>query len=299
MAEFPPLRILASTDFSPLAGEGVAMARDLATRFGGRVHRVHAPAPVETFLANGAVLAPARIQELLSQREEAIAKGLADEAERLGLEASQVTVREGEPGAVVAAVAEEMEEDLVVVGSHGWTGLRRLLLGSVAEDILRRSTVPVLVVGDHDAGSPVEPGTVVVGTDLSEQADKAMHYAARWAKACGARLRVVYVIPPGSMIGESFGGAAPGPSFATLDSERLKNAKGALDAHLAEAGLGDADREVVLDQPWSGICAVADTVEAGLVVVGSHGRGAVARALLGSVAERTSRLSERAVLIVR
>src|SRR5688572_20216546 len=57
-----------------------------------------------------------------------------------------MVARDGKPADVILAVARERKADLIVVGSHGRTGLKRAVLGSVAEDVVRRSTVPVVVV---------------------------------------------------------------------------------------------------------------------------------------------------------
>lgn len=163
-----PPTILVAQDFSACADRAMEVAARDAQALGGRVVLVHVattpPAPM------GFDWLPKRNtytawKDLRVQNLTAAQRHMADRVERLhaehpGLEV-EAMVREGFPAEVVLTVAHKVGASRVVIGTHGNTGFTRLLLGSVAEKLVRLSEVPVLVVKmpggghshdhDHDA----------------------------------------------------------------------------------------------------------------------------------------------------
>jgi nucleotide-binding universal stress UspA family protein len=146
---FHPKKILVPTDFSPFAQAAADAALELAQRFEARLVLVHAvPLPVYSSYAagmEGASISLVEIQEALHAAGE---KDGAREVERLSGRGVPVelVVLDGPPPAEICAQAEALGADLIVIGSHGRTGLKRFLLGSVAENVVRHAPVPVLVV---------------------------------------------------------------------------------------------------------------------------------------------------------
>lgn len=141
-----PSVILVPTDFGPASQAALDYALELATRFGARqVVVLHTyEIPIVSF-PDGVITATA---EMTSRIVDAASYELAKTMERVadrGVSVSSM-LREGEPTRVVAKVTEELGADLVVLGTHGRHGLSRVLIGSVAERIVRTSTVPVLTV---------------------------------------------------------------------------------------------------------------------------------------------------------
>lgn len=143
----PPRRILIPVDFSQASRTAASYAAKIAAPFGADLVLLHVIDSLE------------EVEALLESREGAIdwttaRDDAAGEADRLlqtlgvaiGQEDVRRIVREGSPGPVTADTAEEVGADMVIVGSHGRTGLQRALLGSVAERMCRLSPVPVLVV---------------------------------------------------------------------------------------------------------------------------------------------------------
>ncbi len=109
----------------------------------------------------------------------------------------RVLIREGALWPVTQSFIEEHAVDLVVVGTHGRTGARKLLLGSAAEEIFRLSPCPVLTVGPHVSGAPPERAHIrrlLLATDFSIQAERATNYALSLAQEHEAHITLLHVV---------------------------------------------------------------------------------------------------------
>ena len=140
----PFTRVLVATDFSECAGRAVERAVDVARRYDAKLHVVHVwQIPILT----GGALAELSI-DWMTPIEEA-ARAQLDELVT-GLRAAKVDVESTLAGGVawdeILALVDHAKADLVVVGTHGRTGLRRALMGSIAERVVRLSPVPVLTI---------------------------------------------------------------------------------------------------------------------------------------------------------
>jgi nucleotide-binding universal stress UspA family protein len=139
-------KILCPVDFSDASRSALQVASELARRFGGEVTVFHAyPLPGYT-LPEGTVLpASGMLQELAEQTDALLARwkseALADGAP--GVETAKAI---GEPAAEIVAAAEDGKFDAIVVGTHGRGGIAHMLLGSVAERVVRRAPMPVVTV---------------------------------------------------------------------------------------------------------------------------------------------------------
>jgi nucleotide-binding universal stress UspA family protein len=141
-----PKRILLATDFSPYADTALRWADAVSKAFGAKLIIVHA---LDLTLGGLAGLGPEvaafpvadQLVDLL--REEAKTE-MARLAKRLPR--AQTTIREGPPRSTLLQVASEVRADLIVVGTQGRTGLAHMLIGSVAEHLVRHSRIPVLTV---------------------------------------------------------------------------------------------------------------------------------------------------------
>ena len=145
-------KILCPVDFSDASRAAMQVASDLARRFEGEVTVFHAyPLPGYT-LPEGTVLpASGMLQELAEQTDALLvrwkAEALADGAPRVATDKAV-----GEPAAEIVAAAQDGKFDVIVVGTHGRTGLAHVLLGSVAERVVRRATMPVITVRPPKVG---------------------------------------------------------------------------------------------------------------------------------------------------
>jgi nucleotide-binding universal stress UspA family protein len=146
-------RILVATDFSENARHALDRVRSLLDTQGGRVVLMTAlGAPDPHTMVGGAIKPHVNLAEA---REQAEAQ-LRAEAKRaaIGQALESVIVRDRRAEDEILAAARELEADLIVVGSHGYRGFKRWVIGSVSEQITRQSEIPVLLVPmppDHGA----------------------------------------------------------------------------------------------------------------------------------------------------
>jgi nucleotide-binding universal stress UspA family protein len=137
----PPIRtILYTTDFSPLSEHARQIACALARDYGARLLVLHVVTPRVATLGGGTESTrPGAYQEHIGE----LVRRLDAEGFPPGME-TQVSA--GDPATEILRLARDSKCDLIVMGTHGRTGLGRLLLGSVAEEVIRKATCPVLVV---------------------------------------------------------------------------------------------------------------------------------------------------------
>lgn len=184
--------------------------------------------------------------------------------------------------------------DLIVMGSHGRGGIQRAILGSVAEGVLRHSNVPVLIVrhGGHSSnGAVVMIKRVLCPIDGSERWMQALDVAARLAADQDAHLTICTVVDPDEAI------EAPDPAqgLSVLKREAqvmLDDAAARVKAILA------ADTVVLVGRPADEIVQFANRT-CDVIVMGSHGRSGIMRAILGSVAEGVVRHANVPAMLVR
>lgn len=140
-------RILVPHDFSPAANHAAALARDEAKAHGGEVillHVIDLPAAyVDTTLVMGPGEPPIGMHEYAMRSATTHVMDLAHRLEADGVETSAF-VRVGHPVEEILRFAGEHETDVIVMGTHGRTGLKHLISGSVAERVVRASPVPVV-----------------------------------------------------------------------------------------------------------------------------------------------------------
>jgi nucleotide-binding universal stress UspA family protein len=292
-------KILVPTDFSDASEEAIRLGRDIAKHDGAVLALSHAIPEIWDVPDRSAhpwLLGDfADAQEIERRATEALAQKAAEIAKD-GVQV-ETYIDGGEPHAAIVRRAEQLAASLVVVGSHGRTGLSRMVLGSVAEKVVRYAHSPVLVARK----SPTD-GPVVTGTDLSEAARLGVREAARLAAARKSELIVLHVVDLGWMGRSPFAVDTAALSAAVGKSEGMKEAERRLSEEIALA-TKDIDvkitRDVSVGDPAAVLVRWAEDSNARLVVVSTHGRTGLSRALLGSVAERVVRLSHTSVLAFR
>lgn len=208
----------------------------------------------------------------------------------------RTSVRQGMPHTTIVDYAASHDVDLVVMGTHGRTGLERFLLGSVAERVLRESSTPVLTV--HLDGETETPSyaDVLVPTDGSEGSAAALEHALTLATATGGRLHVLSVVDSRAISG----GFEAGPALPSIRTHLERYARDSVEAfrdRATDAGV-DSTGTVAVGLPADEIRAFAED-NADLVVMGTHGRTGLERVILGSVTERVVRTTDVPVLTVR
>lgn len=139
-------RILVPVDFSAHSAEAIRCAADLSPRYDAPVTLVHVFQPVEYALPEGYVLfATSQLASMMAEFEKQLDAAKAD-AEAAGALRVETKLLQGMVSSEIVTFAEGSGHDLIVMGTHGRTGLRRALLGSVAEQVVRRAPCPVLTV---------------------------------------------------------------------------------------------------------------------------------------------------------
>lgn len=207
-------------------------------------------------------------------------------------------------GAAVSSInelAREIAADVIVVGSHGREGVSRLVLGSVAEGVLRTSSVPVIVRRErpeleHLSESKNPYRNILVAYDGSPHSGEALNVARTLVESMHGTLSVCFVVDFTSLM--KIAGTAYFAADSTIDALRAEG-----QATLDRVAIPVADKPpntyLLSGSPVDEILACAKETGADLIVMGSHGRSGVMRALLGSVAESVTRHSPVPVMVVR
>jgi nucleotide-binding universal stress UspA family protein len=253
------------------------------------------------------------IEERLSQLEEQL-KGAGFDVKRV--------VVEGSPREELFRYAEGWKPQVLVVGSHGRTGLRRLLLGSVAEKILRSSEFPVCIVkkprddeaageaqgsasgsASSEAGAAAAPlRHVCFGTDFEKSCTRARAQFVEILGKTGAQGQVLHVFDASYHYSFTLVPDLVDSSSAVQESVQASRdeARTRLDrevASLRKSGL-HVEGQLLEGPAWEEITEFSDSKPCDLLILGSHHYQGIDRMLLGSVAEKTVRLSSKPVLVV-
>lgn len=142
----PVTKILVPIDFSAHSSEAVARAADLACRYGASLELLHVFNPLAYALAESQlVAAPEHAESTLDEFRRKLAEATAD-ARAAGAPRVTATLLEGGVFQSILCFAKENAHDLIIMGTHGRSGLRHMLIGSIAEHVVRRSSCPVLTV---------------------------------------------------------------------------------------------------------------------------------------------------------
>ncbi len=200
--------------------------------------------------------------------------------------------------------AQILPADLLVVGTHGRSGFERLMLGSIAEKLLRKAPCPVLTVPPNAPDAiPTRPTLfrrIVCGVDFSDSSVTALNYAIAFARETGARLMVLHVheklleqaLPPFER--EYYDVTEYVNEYAQAALVRLSEA---VPASAREAV--DFQPIVAIGKPHREILRLARDSTADLIVLGVHGRGDAERLFFGSTAQHVVREATCPVLTVR
>ena len=185
--------VLYLTDFSEASEAALPFAVAIASDYGARVHVLHVLTPV----------IPEACLEAICADEKLANAELAKVDFQLTGVVHDTTIAQGV--GVWSAVEQAIHErniDLIVLGTHGRTQVQKLLLGSFAEEILRRSSVPVLTIGPHVQKNATISGafrSVLFATDFSKPCEAAAPFAVSLAEENDANLALLYVAPKPGM----------------------------------------------------------------------------------------------------
>ena len=285
-------RILVPYDRSDQAQHALSYA--LGTFADGEIVLLHVVEPFADHTGAGG-FDDARYRQQLETAEQMLSgvREWFDEPER---ERISPVVRYGRPVHEILRYVAEEHIDHIAIGSHGRDGAARLLLGSVAETVSRRSPVPVTVVRE-DADGFHHPDHVLVPFDASTHSRKALTHALTQFE--NATVTALYVTHPTA--GRITDTTAVFDILERWDEEVDEHIQSVLEA--AEEVATEHDRDILTEsakgRPAEAIVDYADTTETDHIVIGSTGRDGIARLFLGSVAETVIRRSPVSVTIAR
>lgn len=291
--EAPPTRpfIMVATDFSATSDKAIDAATHLAARVGARLEVVHVLSLAPIAHAELVwVPTPGQMDRMSTEAQTSLDEAVA-RARKLQPETEiGGSLRAGMlPDALLDAIEVE-SPDLVVMGTHGRGFWSRLVMGSVAHAVNRRSSAPVLTV--HDEGIAPKAESVLAPVELGRISEEALDLAAGLAKALRLKLRLLYVFP-GADAFDAIG--------ATYDPPIAKASQAQLESLAGPERRADIEVESVtrFGAAAKEIAVEADESNAALVVMGTQRRGIVSRAIEGSVADDVLRLCPRPVILCR
>ena len=270
--------ILFATDFSPCSQAVLPFLHDLALRYRSTVHLVHVIPPE----ARTAVPMD-RLPELDVDQSDAESALRALQASAfLNDIANTATVERGEVWEVLGSIVEEKKIDLIVLGTHGRRGLKKLVLGSVAEQVFRLARCPVLTIGPHTtnldmARTNVAP--ILFATDFSSGSQHALPYAVSLARANRSGLILLHAVPPSvAVLPSSMEAVAANLECgAELLAHALADARRKMERLISAESVSTETQEelkpeIIIEcaEASALILNTAERRRAGLIVMGAH-----------------------------
>src|ERR671910_3026831 len=301
-----PSKVLLATDGSREAELAARTAADLSQKTGSELHVVHAfgivpvgpPVyPEATDLQS--VEYEAETEEGQRISEQRAREVLQEEVEKVRSAGGTVAgehLIEGRVAPGIVGLAEEIGAGLVVVGSRGRGGIRRALMGSVSDSVVRHAHCPVLVVRDGESERDFLPGRILLAVDGSEEASTAARTAAELAERTDSELHVVHV----GEVEPVFHPERRG--YRARYEELQEEARRLLEEQVGEveaAGITVSRAYLRMGRPDEEIVGLAEEIGADLIATGSRGMGGMRRALMGSASDSVVRHAHCPVLVVR
>ena len=290
--------ILLAQDFSSSAREALPYALRIAERTGATLHVLFAEVLHED-LADPAAFAASKARDLEDQMQASLDAEAPSAIEPHRLRVEHAVVRNVAAAPAILDYADEHDIDLIVMGTHGRRGVRRLLMGSVAEEVVRLSPCPVLTVRrDNIDGERGHVRSILVPVDFSKHAREALRYGKALAGLLGAHLDLLHVVE------ENLHPAFYGPTVQSvydvepdLDAKALEQLR-KLYAE-TEGPDGEVSYTVRAGHAVREVLRFVETEGTDLIVMGTHGLTGMERFFLGSVAEKVVRQSPCPVFTVK
>lgn len=297
-------RILCPIDFSEFSRRALDHAIAIARWYGSTVTALHvfSPAPVPAFGPGFAgfepiVLTDVDRHQLLAHTKEFVA---AESAPGVAIE---TVLREGNSAVEILAQASATDVGLIVIGTHGRSGFERLVLGSVAEKVLRKARCPVLTVPRRSPDAvplgPVLFKRILCAVDFSACSMEALKYALSLAQEADGCLTLLHVLAP-ELVGQ-VGIGEEHITVAALQQQRDAEARRLLESAVPQSANAYCKAEPILlrGTPWREILQVAADRQSELIVMGVQGRGAADLLFFGSTTHHVVRQALCPVLTLR
>ena len=300
----PSIRnILVPVDFSTISVRTIETAKRLAHGFGASIHLAH----VHHWQYPGDFMGPlipvGKVRVSFEQhRRQRLTEELKMVAQASGLSAALTHLQEG-PSAFheICRLAQEISADLIIMPTHGYTGLRHVLLGSTAERVVQHSPCPVFVLREKKQRSKTERRLsirkIVVPVDFSSCSREGLQYAIGFANKFGARIILLHVAYLGLIYSSE---DTPLLDIRGLQEAARKTAERQMRKLVRTVNFGRVKFETAFtdNSPVLDICAFAKDHDADLIITATHGLTGLQHVLIGSTAERVVRHAPCSVLVV-
>lgn len=288
-------KILVPIDFSSPSIEALRAANALARHFSAMIHLGH----VYTFgFPSDWIAVPAALPDWAppvgENPETRLKAKLREVAQSFGVAETDCHLRNGAPPFdQICRLARDIHADLIVTATHGYKGIRHLLLGSTAERLVQYAPCPVLI----SRGVAGKIGKVLAGVDFSECSLGALNYAIEFASSAEAELIVFHALDL------SYAYTADGYAMydlSALTTAAQKQSERQMREFVGAVNFGGVKFRTAIrvGMPVDQICAFAADEDVDLIITATHGRTGLKHVLIGSVAENLVRHADRAVLVV-
>jgi nucleotide-binding universal stress UspA family protein len=293
-------RVLCAIDYSDYSSRTLRHAAAIATSYDANLHVLHVvPDLLPTYVAFAGPLPPLPITDVEPAARQAL-EAFVDGA-GVELPASRV-VRRGKAFLEIAAYAEEIGADLIVVGTHGYSGFDHVMLGSTAERLLHHAPCPVLTVprGADEAGflDRVRFSHVLCAVDFSPASIEALAQGLSIAQEHGAQLTLLHVL---ETLADEDARTQAHYRVGEFVTERRREMIQRLEDLVPESARTwcRVSSVVALGKPGRIILREADARQADLIVMGAQGRGDLGLMLFGSATQTVVREATCPVLTAR
>jgi nucleotide-binding universal stress UspA family protein len=299
-------RVLVPVDFSEQASRALQYGCALARENGGQVYLLHVVQDFEPIGLSGGGMSAKAAADYLGECEERATETLSH-LSSAALSRGVTTLRRiviGSPWEQICEFAKSTDIDLICLGTHGRSGFKRVILGSVAEKVVQHAGCDVLVVrsperdflqADQDS---LTLRRILVPTDFSDSSRFAVETGRSWAERFQAEFHLLHVVEDHSPSVAQVNLADP--VFQSCYHELVRRGEQQLN-DLGVSGLPPSSirRKVVVGNPIDRIDEYASEHSIDLIVMGTHGRRGPSHWMIGSVAERVVRSAPCPVLVVR
>ena len=294
--------VLLPTDFSPCANAALHQAVTIAERFQGTVTMLHVVAIHESD--------PSKIKSIITSSSLPYEKIITTAEEMLHTKEGmietpvlieKVLLRGISPTSEILRYAAEHHPDLIVMGTHGRTGIRRLIMGSVAEKIIRLSNSPVMTVRCGKDGKPQgypNYRSILLPVDFSKASIKALWTASEIARNYGSKLTLLHVAEAPDFTGYL---ESDDLDDEELSNSQIKEAEETLAEFLSKAPLSGIEvyTRVVFGRPGRKIVEFAHEEDIDLIIIPSHGKSGFEKLLMGSNVNKVVHRASCPVLVLK
>jgi nucleotide-binding universal stress UspA family protein len=296
--------IIVPIDFSEMSVQAIQIAKQLARRCGASIHLAHVRqfSYAADLMAPVPPMVPFAFTPYEHDAARSVLKELKKVASECGVSPASCDILSGAPPFdEICRLGQTIPADLIVMPTHGRTGLKHVFLGSTAERIVQHSSCPVLVTRrsalQANNGSQFRIKTIVVPVDFSSCSREGLRYAIAFAKEFGAKIILLHATYLGYIYSAEGNGIYDIPALQKAAREIAERKMREL---IRSVNFGGVKFETAFTDgsPVIDICGFAKDHDIDLIITSTHGFTGFTHVLIGSIAEQVVRHSPCSVLVV-